>query len=279
MLIETAVILGAKYVFTHAAAHYALVHGVAGAAAHGTGTAAASSATAHGTGVTAAVGLGGHGLASNWTAASQHPLEWALHQGAQHGIHRASRLMMDPSVPLITKVALADVAYAQASAALAASGTAVTATAPLTWHTAAKWGEHTAASLAKQWFRETETYETAKTGLSEFLSEVKSVKDLTELKGLLEDRGLPLLHGLPAEEESSANPPTAEDAITYGGTMAFPRPELKLGSVPAKSVSRSRPMGIFGRNLSDFGVPVVSDASAAARYQLEPLDPFATYQR
>jgi hypothetical protein len=124
----------------------------------------------------AATHAGAHGLAANWAAASHHPLEWSLHQSAQHGIHAAEKAMMDPNASLGHKLALAQIAYSQATGHAAA--TAASAAAPINWHTVAELAEPFAASMAMRSVRESEAYTKLKKALSALCDETRDLKDL-----------------------------------------------------------------------------------------------------
>jgi hypothetical protein len=166
---------------------------VAHAHAIGVHAVAVHAANAAATGSTAQAG--GHTLAM----ATQHPMQFALHQATQHGLHSAAKMMMDPSVPLNTKLAIAQAAYSQAAAATAASGPAAAAAVPASWHAVLKSTELVVGPAAMGLARKSEAYLRMKDALSEFLDEAKKAKDLRELKNLMEAWKPTLLAGAPQQ--------------------------------------------------------------------------------
>ena len=170
---------------------------IAVAHAHAVGVHAVAVHAANAAASGSAAQAGSHTLAM----ATQHPMQFALHQATQHGFHAAAKIMMDPDVPLATKLAISQAAYSQVAAATtAASGSASAAAIPASWHAVLKSAELVAAPVAMGFARKSEAYLRVKAALSEFLDKAKDAKDLEELKNLMEAWKPTLLAGRSSAE-------------------------------------------------------------------------------
>ena len=168
---------------------------IAVAHAHAIGVHAVGVHAANAAATSPAAQAGSHTL----VMATQHPTQFALHQATQHGFHAAAKIMMDPNVPLTTKLSIAQAAYSQAAAATATSGSAAAAAVPASWHAVLKSAELVAGPVAMGFARKSEAYLRIKDALSEFLDEAKNAKDLKELKNLMEAWKPTLLADVPQQ--------------------------------------------------------------------------------